>query len=73
MAQITQSLIDNDYKPAIKDGRIVPATGNEISQLIYAWEKWQAVRARTAYPMFCKHPEKCCNKGRCESDFVCND
>lgn len=25
------------------------------------------------YPKFCRHPEKCAGKGRCMSDYVCND
>ena len=31
------------------------------------------VRARTAYPEFCKHPERCCNMGKCMAEWVCND
>lgn len=71
MAQVTQSLVDLDYKPALKAERHIPSTVNEERQLVYAWEKWQQVRARTTYPQFCRHPEKCCNTGRCQSDPAC--
>ncbi len=33
----------------------------------------ERVRARTPYPRFCRHPEKCCNTGRCQGERVCNE
>ena len=43
------------------------------SQIRWLKAQLQAVRDRTLYKQFCKHPHLCANTGRCQAEWVCND